>query len=55
MQIEFRALVKKVTSKALVSLDKSYQVVFEGEDKEIGKLIDAPADETVIVSVKYGE
>ncbi len=53
MQIEFRALVKKVTSKALVSLDKSYQVILESEDKDMGKLVNAPADREVKIIVEY--
>lgn len=51
MKYKFKALIKKVTSKALVSLDKGYEVILQGGDKEMGKLIDAPADKEVEICI----
>ena len=48
---KFRALIKKVSSKALVSLDKSYQVLLQGEDKGMAALIDAPADQELEITI----
>ena len=50
---QFRALVKKVGSKALVSLDKSYQILLQGEDGRMSGLINAPADQEAEITVKY--
>jgi len=52
---KFRALVKEVHSKALVSLDKSYQILLQGEDSQMGELINAPADQEAEVIIKYSE
>lgn len=50
---KFRALVKKVSSKALVSLDKSYQILLQGEDKSMAALVNAPADQEAEVTIIY--
>jgi len=55
VEIRFRALIKKVGSKALVSLDKSYQILLQGEDKRMAELINAPADQEAKVTIKYTE
>lgn len=47
IEIEFIALIKEVKSKALVSLDKGFEVKLQGSDKIIAKLFDAPADQEV--------
>lgn len=51
--VKFKALVKKFTAKALVSLDKSYQILLETGDKEVIGLADAPADREMEVIVSY--
>jgi|GEM_PF-6125592 len=55
IKIKFSALIKQVTSKALVSLDKEYRVLLQGGDKEMAKLTEAPADAEVEVSISYGK
>ena len=52
---KFRALVKEVHSKALVSLDKSYQILLQGEDDRMAELINAPADQEAEIIIKYLE
>ncbi len=50
--IQFKAIVKQVSARSLISLDKSYRVVLETED--VGALgVGAwPADETVSVHIE---
>ena len=55
MQIQFEALTKQVVSKALVSGDKSFSVLFQGEDIEMAKLVAMPADALVKVTVEIAE
>ena len=54
-KVKFKALIKKVTSKALASLDKGYQVTLQGGDRRMAELVNAPADEEVEITVKYKE
>ena len=54
VQVEFKALIKQVKSKALVSLDKSYEIILQGEAKAMGELVKAPSDEMVEVVISYG-
>jgi len=54
-EITFNALIKKVTVKSLASLDKGYEVVLQGEDKGMSKLVDAPSDEQVTIKVIYSD
>ena len=55
MKVEFSALIKSFTSKALVSLDKGYEVKVWGENPQMMKLVDAPADREVRVLVEWDE
>ena len=55
MQIQFEALTKQVVSKALVSGDKSFSVLFQGEDIEMAKLVAKPAEALVKVTVEIAE
>ena len=52
MEIKFRALVKEVKAKALVSLDKGFEVKLQGDSK-MAVLVDAPADKEVEVVIKW--
>jgi hypothetical protein len=50
-RIEFIGVIKQVSSKALVSLDKSARIILETEDLSIMDLGKWPADETVSVVI----
>jgi hypothetical protein len=50
-KIEFVAVVKQVSSKALVSLDKSARIILETEELGILDIGKWPADETVSVMI----
>ena len=50
---KFNALIKKVSSKALVSLDKSYQILLQGEDNRMAALIEAPPDQEAEITITY--
>jgi hypothetical protein len=50
-KVEFIAVVKQVSSKALVSLDKSARIVLEIEDLNVLDIGKWPADETVSVTI----
>ena len=52
-QIIFQALVKKVSAKALVSLDKEFEIILRTQDVVAGQLVTAPADQMVEIIVKY--
>jgi hypothetical protein len=52
-KIQFQALIKKVESKALASLDKGFSFTAYGEDEGMKKLMDAPADNTVTITVEW--
>ena len=50
--VTFNALVKKVTIKSLASLDKGVEIVLQGEDQRMIRLVDAPPDQMVQVTVQ---
>ncbi len=50
--IEFIGVVKKVESKSLVSLDKSYRILIETENGQLMNIGTWPGDETVKVTVQ---
>jgi len=50
-KVEFIAMVKQVSSKALVSLDKSARIVLETEDLNVLDIGKWGADETVSVTI----
>lgn len=50
-KIEFIGIVKEVKAKSLVSLDKSYRIVIETEEKILLQSGSWPADETVSVTI----
>jgi hypothetical protein len=50
-KIEFIAVVKQVSSKALVSLDKSARIILETMELGILDIGKWPADETVSVTI----
>lgn len=50
--IEFIGVVKKVESKSLVSLDKSYRILIETENGQLMEVGTWPGDETVRVTVQ---
>ena len=50
-KIEFIGIVKQVSSKALVSLDKSARIILETEELGILDIGKWPADETVSVTI----
>lgn len=52
-EVRFNAIIREVKIKALASLDKGFQVVIQGENPEIKKLADAPADGEVEIMVKW--
>ena len=53
MKIEFEAMVREFKSKALVSLDKGYEVKLQG-DRGMSELVHAPADANVKVVIMWG-
>lgn len=53
MEVTFNAIVREVKVKALMSLDKGYQVIIQGENTEMSKLVDAPADGEVKVTISW--
>ena len=53
-KIQFTAIVKEVKCKALVSLDKGYEIRLQGEEAEMGKAMDVPADQTANVTIEWG-
>lgn len=50
--IEFVGVVKKVESKSLVSMDKSYRILIETENGQLMEVGTWPGDETVRVTVE---
>lgn len=50
-KIEFVAQVKQVSSKALISLDKSARIILETEELGVLDIGKWPADETVSVMI----
>lgn len=52
-EVKFNAIIREVKVKALVSLDKGYQAIIQGENPEMKKLADAPADGEVEIMVKW--
>ena len=50
--IEFIGVVKKVESKSLISLDKSYRILIETENGQLMEIGQWPGDETVKVTVQ---
>lgn len=55
MKVEFSALVKGFSSKALLSLDKSFEARLQGIDPEMMKLAAAPADREVKITIEWLE
>jgi hypothetical protein len=55
MQVKFSSLVKKVEVKSLVSGDKSFHIILEGEDAAMGDLIQAPSDKQISVVMQWDE
>ena len=55
MIVEFEALIKEVKAKALASLDKGYEIKIQGENENMFKLAQAPADATVTVRVEWDD
>ena len=53
MEIHFQALLKKVSGKALISLDKEYDVLLRGGNSIMGLLFQAPSDAEVDVVIKW--
>ena len=53
MEVKFQAIVKEVKIKALASLDKGFSVLLQGEDTNMGYLVNAPADKTAIITVHW--
>ena len=53
MKVEFQALVKELKSKALVSLDKGFEVKLRGEDPNMGLLAFAPAGTTAKITIEW--
>ena len=50
--VEFIGVIKKVESKSLVSLDKSYRILIETENGQLMEIGTWPGDETVKVTVQ---
>lgn len=55
MKVNFLALVKEVKVKALISLDKGFEVKLQGEDFAMAELVNAPADNSVKVTIEWEE
>ena len=55
MEVQFNALIKQVKSKALVSGDKGYEVLLQGESPYMGLLVNAPADRQIICKITLPE
>ena len=55
MKVKFDALVKECKSKALVSLDKEYEVKLQGANLNMALLAHAPADNQVKVTVEWDD
>jgi hypothetical protein len=55
MKIELQALIKEVKAKALVSLDKGYEVKLQGEDIVMADLAKAPADQKAKIMVEWND
>ena len=53
IEARFKAIIREVKVKALASLDKGFQVIIQGENPEISKLVDAPADGEVEIIVRW--
>ncbi len=54
-EVKFKALVREVKAKALVSLDKGFSFMAQGEDENIKRLMDAPADQECLWTVSWDE
>ena len=52
-KIEFKAIVKDFNSRALVSLDKGYQIKLITSDKRVKGLIEAPADKEITCQISW--
>jgi len=52
-KVEFSALIKEVKAKALVSLDKGYEVKIQGSNPEMAKLTQTPADGEVKITIEW--
>lgn len=50
--VEFIGIIRQVSSKALVSLDKSYRILIETENGQLMEVGTWPGDETVKVTVQ---
>lgn len=53
MQVKFKALLKEIKVKSLVSGDKGYTATFQGEDHNMKMLAECPSDDWVEVEVTH--